>query len=270
MGALLLGSGDIALTDLALTFDFDTYQLQCLNTCRLFLQLITVSDTVTARGDQILPSVLRGERDPHRESTLQWPDIPRPPSTFWSTWRIFLQYFCRGTKIHTPLGHWVATPPCQWRWYQDTGRVVWEHDHRADQWFRYTIVKCSRQQTRQTSRQYSDCSPSAPPLSIFDLFPATVMKGERESIIIVSSATKFPTPHVPLPPNLWQHAKVPDALAGTLPFFQHLISTPLTEPQCSDIANKISEESLVMCSDGAHDVSCQVASHGLVFGSSIL
>jgi hypothetical protein len=164
----------------------------------------------------------------------------------------------------------VATPPCQWRWYQNSGRVVWEHDHRADQWFRYTIVKCSRQQTRQTSRQYSDCSPSAPPLSIFDLFPATVMKGERESIIIVSSATKFPTPHVPLPPNLWQHAKVPDALAGTLPFFQHLISTPLTETQCSDIANKISEESLVMCSDGAHDVSCQVASHGLVFGSSIL
>jgi hypothetical protein len=183
---------------------------------------------------------------------------------------MFLQYFCRGKKLHTPLGPWVATPPYQWRWYQDSGRVVWEQDHRADQWFRYTFVESSRRQTRQTSHQYRDRTPSAPPLSISDLFPAMVMKAEHESITIVSSATKFPTPHVPLPPNLWQHAEVPDALAGTPQFFQHLISTPLTETQCSDIANEISEESLVMCSDGAHDASRQVASHGLVFGSSLL
>jgi hypothetical protein len=33
----LLHHGDIALMDLALTFDFDAYQLQCINTCHLFL-----------------------------------------------------------------------------------------------------------------------------------------------------------------------------------------------------------------------------------------
>jgi len=68
--------------------------------------------------------------------------------------------------------------------------VVWEHDHRADQWFRYTIVERSRQQTRQTSRQYSHRTPSTPPLSIFDLFPATVMKAERETINIVSAVVQ--------------------------------------------------------------------------------
>jgi hypothetical protein len=48
---LLSQEGDIALMDLALTFNLDSYQLQCVNTCRLYLQVLLVSDITTARGD---------------------------------------------------------------------------------------------------------------------------------------------------------------------------------------------------------------------------
>jgi ribonuclease HI len=69
---------------------------------------------------------------------------------------------------------------------------------------------------------------------------------------------------------VWRHAAIPDALQDTPPFFQHLINTPLSEHECSIIASEIQDESLVVCSDGAHDPSCSVASHGVVFGSTLL
>jgi hypothetical protein len=71
-------------------------------------------------------------------------------------------------------------------------------------------------------------------------------------------------------PNLWQPATIPPALANTPPFFQHLLSSPLTESQCDAIATEITENHLAICSDGAHDASNQIASHGIVFGSSLL
>ncbi len=45
---------DCALMDLALTLHFDTYQLRCINTCRLYLKVITISDVTNARGDRVL------------------------------------------------------------------------------------------------------------------------------------------------------------------------------------------------------------------------
>jgi hypothetical protein len=136
----LLRDGDIALMDLALTFDLDMHQLRCINYCRIYFQVITVGDIVTARGDQLIQTALLGEKDWQRVSTLQWPDIPRPPSTFWNIWLLFLQYFCRGNKLHTPLGHWVATPHYQWQWFRDSDGVVWEYDCTLQQWYQHTAA----------------------------------------------------------------------------------------------------------------------------------
>jgi hypothetical protein len=81
---VLIRQGDIALMDLALTFHMDTYQLQCISTCRLYLQVVTVSDIVTVKRDKILLSVLDGEKSSQWVSNLSWPKIHRPPTAFWS------------------------------------------------------------------------------------------------------------------------------------------------------------------------------------------
>jgi hypothetical protein len=105
---LLSREGDIALMDLALTFNLDSYQLQCVNTCRLYLQVLLVSDITTARGDKLLLSVLYGERDIHHTSVLLWPTVPRPPEAFWTSWRMFLQHFTRGRTLMTSLEPWKS------------------------------------------------------------------------------------------------------------------------------------------------------------------
>jgi hypothetical protein len=92
----LVRQGDIGIMDLALTFQLDTHQLRSINTCRLYLQVVTVSDIVTAKGDRVLLSVMEGERNPHTATQLEWPDVPKPPSSSWTQWRLFLKYFCRG------------------------------------------------------------------------------------------------------------------------------------------------------------------------------
>jgi hypothetical protein len=117
---------DIAIMDMALTFQLDVHQLCRINTCRLYLQAASVSDLAMARGDKLLLSVLAGERDQHHHSGLHWPHIPRPPESFWYTWRLFLQYFTRGRKLMTPLGVWINYPHRTWKWFQTPDKAVWE------------------------------------------------------------------------------------------------------------------------------------------------
>jgi hypothetical protein len=52
--------------------------LQRLNLCRLYLQVLTISDIVTGCGTQITKKVWHGERDTTRTSSYQWPEQGRP------------------------------------------------------------------------------------------------------------------------------------------------------------------------------------------------
>jgi hypothetical protein len=146
---LLSRQGDIALMDMALTFNFDAYQLRCVNTCRLYLQVISVSDIVNARGDKLLPSTLSGEKDQHHVSSLMWPNIPRPSESFWTIWRIFLQHFTRGRKLMTSLGAWQCHPHKDWTWFSDSHQVVWEKID-ASTWKRYPALASTCRQTRHS------------------------------------------------------------------------------------------------------------------------
>jgi len=50
-----------------------TKDMKILNRCQLFLQVMTLSDVVSANGKYILPEVKLGEPPHGRSSTLQWP-----------------------------------------------------------------------------------------------------------------------------------------------------------------------------------------------------
>jgi hypothetical protein len=198
---IILRHGGIAIMDLALTYNLDAYQLCSINTCRLFLQVTMISDIVTAKGDKLLTSVLIGERDPHHRSTLDWPAIPSPPSTFWNTWRLFLQYFSRNRTLHIPLGHSVSTPPYQWRWFRDTSDIVWECAFDTDQWFTYTAELSPRRRTRQTTCLYKTAVPLEAPL-IRALYPVTITTVADGYFYIISSTSTFVENQVTPTPNL--------------------------------------------------------------------
>lgn len=264
----LLRQGDIGLMDMAMTFHLDPQQLRCINTCRLYLQVITVSDITTARGDRLLSSVMVGDRDPARSSNLLWPTVPRPPNSFWHAWRLFLEFFARGRKLMTSLGNWTNFPPCQWKWYQDKDYVVWEKLDDST-WKRYQALPNEHRATRHTQPRYHLGEPAEPPPQC-QLYPATVETTSNPAFTVSVSLTRFTKAEPPSPPDLWQHTSVPPPFTDTPVFFQHLISTPPTEQECHDIAQEITDKTLIACSDGACDTSLAVASYGTVFASNLL
>jgi hypothetical protein len=265
----LVRQGDIALMDLALTFHLDNHQLKCINTCRLYLQVFTVSDIVAVKGDSILLSAIKGERDPDWVTNFVWPDVPRPPSSFWSQWKLFLQFFFRGRWIVTPLGPWLCSPPCQWKWFQDSQQVVWEKIS-GGLWNTYQALPTLRRRTRHSSHLYCNgaISQTSPIESL--LYPVTAEPVPGGNFRVYPSRYQFVAPEPSSPPDLWRHTHTTETLHHTPAFFQHLLNNPPTEQECQAIAVELQEKTLVACSDGACDTSKAVSSHGVVFGSSLL
>jgi len=193
---------DAALMDLALTFNLNADQLKSINLCRLYLQVITVSNITNATGDRLLASAMAGFRDNQRSSTLLWPDIPQPPSSHWNTWRVFLQFFSKGSNLKQALGPWENRPHYEWRWFVDSVHNVWEHDLAASLWHRYVPLQSSGRRTRSRRRQYLQCTQSTerhPP----DLLPITIIQSQDGSFVLQASSTPLIASSVPPVPDLW-------------------------------------------------------------------
>jgi ribonuclease HI len=260
--------GDIAIMDLALTFHLNFHQLQRINTCRMYLQVVSVSDLATAKGDKLLSSAIQGVRDPQHPSTLNWPLIPRPPDSFWQTWKLFLQYFTRGKKLMTALGIWRNSPARVWKWFQSTDRVTWAKLG-EDDWHCYQPEFPTRRQTRHSPAYYSTSAMATPP-STCHLFPATIEFMPDGRFIVSVSATRFAEPAQNPQPDLWQNTNPSEVFQDTPTFFQHLISTPPASEECEAIATELTEKTLVVCSDGACDTSQAVSSYATVLASGLL
>jgi hypothetical protein len=74
---------DATLMDFALQQKFPHQYLQAIKSCRLYLQVITISDISSADGKTLLPEVLRGEPPKHRTSQLLWPFEAYPAPADW-------------------------------------------------------------------------------------------------------------------------------------------------------------------------------------------
>jgi hypothetical protein len=267
----LLRQNDCALMDFAVTLHLNAYQLRCINTCRLYLQVLTVSDIATADGKHLLESAVKGQRDCQRRSTLLWPQVPCPPRSFWLQWSNFLEHLSRGRRLIEPLGQWIATPQCDWRWYIDSAATVWEKDwDKENTWVRYHVVDIGGRRTHRSTKQYNTGMPDFSPSPEHTLYPVTILPLRSGNFTVAVSSTPFVASPRATVPNLWRHADIPPALADTPPFFQHLLSSPLTDQECQEIASELAEHSLVACSDGACDIKAVRSSHGFVFASSFL
>jgi hypothetical protein len=84
--------------------------LGVLNKCCLYLQVITLSDIVSAPGNYILPEVKIGQRTPDRISTLSWPVQGLSSRQDWRHWQQELSPLEHWGKLITTLGKWIRPP----------------------------------------------------------------------------------------------------------------------------------------------------------------
>ncbi|CAJ1951475.1 unnamed protein product, partial [Cylindrotheca closterium] len=111
---------DALLIEVFMELEVDQDALKWLNWCRMFLQVCTVSDIVTADGRSIRESIWHGERDYTHRSSSQWPHTVRPNRNHWRVWQENLTralLVSDGTQrlLRHPLGPWFD-PINDWNW----------------------------------------------------------------------------------------------------------------------------------------------------------
>ncbi|CAJ1967895.1 unnamed protein product, partial [Cylindrotheca closterium] len=82
-GLPLRCEGDALHIEVFMELEVDQAALKWLNWCRMFLQVCTVSDIVTADGRSIRESMWHGERDYAHRSSYQWPCTVWPNRNHW-------------------------------------------------------------------------------------------------------------------------------------------------------------------------------------------
>jgi hypothetical protein len=102
--------GDLALMDHFVTQSYKAHQLIQLNRCHLYLQVITLTDIVSADGACIIPDIFIGLPLLDRKSTLNWPSQQRPSDKDWAVWSSALKTLQPRNKLITPLGNWQVPP----------------------------------------------------------------------------------------------------------------------------------------------------------------
>ena len=108
---------DCALMEVLLTSGYTAAECRTLNRCRLYLQVVFVSELATADGKDLWAPSLLGERR-RCLNTYVWPHQARPPKRDWLFWADAIRrHFATGlTRLSTPLGAWLESP-AGWEWW---------------------------------------------------------------------------------------------------------------------------------------------------------
>lgn len=86
----LQGNNDMAIRVLA-TRHFSPMNSGKINKCRIYLQVLTIYDLFTQNNNVIHREIKRGEWIQSHKSIISWPDIKKPPTSYWTLWKTFMK-----------------------------------------------------------------------------------------------------------------------------------------------------------------------------------
>jgi len=95
---------------------FKKRDLELINQCRIFHQVLTLADITDADGTTMDPVYNSKQRHPDRKSPLQWPNQGRPSQQAWRQWKIALHSLTSKGKKQQTLGSWTTRPHQHWYW----------------------------------------------------------------------------------------------------------------------------------------------------------
>ena len=93
-------------------------ELKAIQRCRIYLQVIFMSDITTINGDTIELKALLVEQ--FRESELQWSRQVRPTRADRNVWRKYVEKLCYNGVLITTLGNWKIMPHQRWPYMLNT------------------------------------------------------------------------------------------------------------------------------------------------------
>jgi hypothetical protein len=135
----LLRTNDQSIMNVAITLGLTTNQLDQVNRCRIWLQVITLAEITDIDGVEILTCAIHGNSDTNNTPTLwtisqskfRWPLQQKPNRPAWRLWQKMLRSLSPrdGTSpasLRTPLGQWHPSAHLQrqWSFLRNTNNTV--------------------------------------------------------------------------------------------------------------------------------------------------
>jgi len=181
---------DHSLMDQFQSLGYSAPQLGTLNRCRLYLQVLFLSDLTSADGTVIIPACKQGHRLVNRVSDLNWLIQDRPPPAAWTLWKQALAHFENKDRLIIPLRNWTSHSHQKWRWFSE---VSSKHIYGTDEqggWFKVVPLaslapsRATRLSTR-ASYDVTKCIPIPGPSG--PLLPTTLTPGHTRALFTSSS-----------------------------------------------------------------------------------
>ena len=125
-----------------------------LNRCRLYLQVLYVSEICSGDGQMITNDAWNGIRFDVPHKLLPWPKQQRPSPREWTIWQryIWRVLLARGLRLKSPLGRWLGIDDT-WEWYYSPSHErLFKLENAAWKSFSH-IIKCNKLPAFERSRK---------------------------------------------------------------------------------------------------------------------
>ena len=134
---------DRSIMEAMSALDLSITQLQIINRCRLYSQVISLSDISDGRGTHLL---LQHMTKPTRWSTLykyKWPSQGKPTQAEWDIWLTALQsaFTGKGRALEQPLGLWNQNFDST---HPDWSHFIWNnklYERHGEQWLMFELAQ---------------------------------------------------------------------------------------------------------------------------------
>ena len=127
-------------------------ELICINKVRQYMQVTTLSDICTYRGDKILKHTISGTKHPSCSSSKHnWPQVPKTPQAYIKLWCQAIRKFTSTrskVKDQFILQRWTSSSRLMHKWwYNETDNQLYRKTT-DDKWEIWTITILHGQRTR--------------------------------------------------------------------------------------------------------------------------
>jgi hypothetical protein len=129
------------LMDHFIALKYSPPQLEALNRCRVYLQVLTLTGITSADGKQLIIPTLSGHTLTDRRSNLQWPVQQRPPPSEWALWSSAMRHLHIQGSLIKPLTSWLSEPHQSWFWYMDPITSALYYTPGNDIWLKHVPVE---------------------------------------------------------------------------------------------------------------------------------
>jgi hypothetical protein len=110
--------GDRFIMQMLIELEYSKDKLRILNRVRVSLQVLFLSDLLTASGQKINPEVMYQRPPAKTWSKMQWPN-ERPTKSNFQQWRSAIQAICPSWQATTRVGRFIAPTHKIWQWTWD-------------------------------------------------------------------------------------------------------------------------------------------------------